>query len=174
MPTAKAPAKRTRKAPAKPKAKVSKLRRPAKTVLTLNHYKRDFESRVKIHNYEVNALIQDITKGFELLKPYYTATVKRIREIEISWETGTSTPPRGAFFMYINNMRNIQLTETEETALVQMAMFFTDLGTPDEIDSEAFESLTDKIFDPSPFDYSWALCRMKWSLRISLTKPLPN
>tara|TARA_Y100001963_G_scaffold124705_1_gene175684 strand:+ start:2395 stop:2688 length:294 start_codon:yes stop_codon:yes gene_type:complete len=84
MPTAKAPAKRTRKATAKPKAKVSKLRRPAKTVLTLNHYKRDFESRVKIHNYEVNALIQDITKGFELLKPYYTATVKRIREIEIS------------------------------------------------------------------------------------------
>ena len=156
MPTAKAPAKRTRKATAKPKAKVSKLRRPAKTVLTLNHYKRDFESRVKIHNYEVNALIQDISKGFELLKPYYTATVKRIREIEISWETGTSTPPRGAFFMYINNMRNIQLTESEETALVQMAMFFTDLGAPDEIDSEAFESLTDKIFEPSPFDYSWA------------------
>ena len=56
--------------------------------------------------------------------------------------------------MYINNMRNTQLTESEETALVQMAMFFTDLGTPDEIDSEAFESLTDKIFEPSPFDYS--------------------
>ena len=51
-------------------------------------------------------------------------------------------------------MRNLQLTESEETALVQMAMFFTDLGAPDEIDSEAFESLTDKIFDPSPFDYS--------------------
>ena len=63
-------------------------------------------------------------------------------------------PSRGAFFVYNNNMRNIQLTESEETALVQMAMFFTDLGTPDEIDSEAFESLTDKIFEPSPFDYS--------------------
>ena len=51
-------------------------------------------------------------------------------------------------------MRNLQLTEAEETALVQMAAFFTDLGAPDEIDSEAFESLTDKIFEPSPFDYS--------------------
>ena len=56
--------------------------------------------------------------------------------------------------MYINNMRNIQLTESEETALVQMAMFFTDLGAPDEIDSEAFESLPDNIFEPSPLDYS--------------------
>ena len=87
MPTAKAPAKRTRKATAKPKARVSKvkaLRRPAKSVLTLNHYKRDFESRVKIHNYEVNALLQDISKGFELLKPYYTEAVKRIKEVEIS------------------------------------------------------------------------------------------
>ncbi len=51
-------------------------------------------------------------------------------------------------------MRNLQLTEAEETALVKMAMFFTDLGTPDEIDPEAFGSLTDKIFEPSPFDYS--------------------
>ena len=51
-------------------------------------------------------------------------------------------------------MRNLQLTEAEETALVQMAAFFTDLGTPDEIDPEAFGSLTDKIFEPSPFDYS--------------------
>ena len=56
--------------------------------------------------------------------------------------------------MYNKNMRNLQLTEAEETALGQMAAFFTDLGTPDEIDSEAFESLTDKIFEPSPFDYS--------------------
>ena len=56
--------------------------------------------------------------------------------------------------VYIKNMRNLHLTESEETALVQMAMFFTDLGTPDEIDSDSFESLTDKIFDPSPFDYS--------------------
>ena len=84
MPTAKAPAKRTRKAPAKPKAKVTRvkaLRRPAKTVLTLNHYKRDFESRVKIHNYEVNALIKDITKGWELVKPYHTELVKRVKAV---------------------------------------------------------------------------------------------
>ena len=52
------------------------------------------------------------------------------------------------------DMRNIQLTESEETVLVQMACFFQDLGEPDEFDQDAFDSLFEKITDPSPFDYS--------------------
>ena len=74
----------TPKKKATPKAKVTrakKLKRPAKTVLTLNHYKRDFESRMKIHNYEVDALIRDFLKGWEQIKPYHTQMVKQIKTI---------------------------------------------------------------------------------------------
>ena len=51
-------------------------------------------------------------------------------------------------------MRNIQLTESEETVLVQMACFFNDCGIPDGFDQESYDSLFDKITEPSPFDYS--------------------
>ena len=51
-------------------------------------------------------------------------------------------------------MRNLQLTEAEETVLVQMAMFFSELGSPDEFDQDAYDSLFEKITEPSPFDYA--------------------
>ena len=51
-------------------------------------------------------------------------------------------------------MRNLQLTEVEEETLAQMAVFFSDLGLPDEFDQDAFDSLFEKITAPSPFDYS--------------------
>ena len=43
-----------------------KLKRPAKTVLTLNHYVRDYQSRVKIHNYEFNLFLEDCKKGLQI------------------------------------------------------------------------------------------------------------
>ena len=43
-----------------------KLKRPAKTVLTLNHYVRDYQSRVKIHNYEFTLFLDDCKKGLQL------------------------------------------------------------------------------------------------------------
>ena len=48
------------------KATPKKLKRPAKTVLTLNHYVRDFQSRVKIHNYEFTLFLDDCKKGLQL------------------------------------------------------------------------------------------------------------
>ena len=56
--------------------------------------------------------------------------------------------------VHTKDMRNLQITEAEETVLVQMAVFFTDLGTPDDFDQDAYDSLFEKITDPSPFDYS--------------------
>ena len=50
-------------------------------------------------------------------------------------------------------MRHLQISEAEETVLVQMAVFFSDLGSPDEFDQDAFNSLFEKITEPSPFDY---------------------
>ena len=43
-----------------------KLKRPAKTVLTLNHYVRDYQSRVKIHNYEFTLFLDDCKKGLQI------------------------------------------------------------------------------------------------------------
>ena len=51
------------------------------------------------------------------------------------------------------DMRNIQLTESEEEVLAQMAVFFFDCGIPDHFDQDAFNSLFEKITEPSPFDY---------------------
>ena len=48
------------------KATTKKLKRPAKPVLTLNHYKRDFQSRVKIHNYEFTLFLDDCKKGLQI------------------------------------------------------------------------------------------------------------
>ena len=48
------------------KVTTKKLKRPAKTVLTLNHYVRDYQSRVKIHNYEFTLFLDDCKKGLQL------------------------------------------------------------------------------------------------------------
>jgi|TARA_B100001996_G_scaffold174381_1_gene133075 hypothetical protein len=50
-------------------------------------------------------------------------------------------------------MRNLQISEAEETVLVKMACFFNDCGIPDDFDQAAYDSLFDKITEPSPFDY---------------------
>ena len=57
--------------------------------------------------------------------------------------------------MYNKDMRNLQITEEEETALVNAFLFIHDLGVPPHLEEdEAFDTLWDKISDPSPFDYS--------------------
>ena len=48
------------------KATTKKLKRPAKPVLTLNHYVRDYQSRVKIHNYEFTLFLEDCKKGLQI------------------------------------------------------------------------------------------------------------
>ncbi len=57
-----------------------------------------------------------------------------------------------------------------------MACFFNDWGIPDDFDQDAYDSLFEKITEPSPFDYSW-LC-LKLTLKIlrkqSSTKSWPR
>jgi len=40
-----------------------------------------------------------------------------------------------------------ELTEHEDEALVQMLSFFSDIGVPDEMDPDAFDSLSEKVFN---------------------------
>ena len=49
--------------------------------------------------------------------------------------------------------RELTMTEDEEMVLVEMCQFFIENGWINEEREEAFESLTDKVCEPSPFDY---------------------
>ena len=52
------------------------------------------------------------------------------------------------------SFRSLSITEAEETALVEMIKFFNDCGLPDNIDSDDYETLTDKICEPAFWEYS--------------------
>ena len=47
------------------------------------------------------------------------------------------------------SFRSLTITEAEETALVEMIKFFNDCGLPDDINSDDYENLTDKICEPA-------------------------
>jgi hypothetical protein len=51
-------------------------------------------------------------------------------------------------------VRTLTITEAEETVLVEMIKYFNDLGLPDDINSEDYDSLSDKICDPAFWEYS--------------------
>ena len=50
--------------------------------------------------------------------------------------------------------RELNMTEPEESVLVQMASYFLDMGWIDDDSEEAFDSLVEKICEPAPWDYS--------------------
>ena len=51
-------------------------------------------------------------------------------------------------------IRSLSITEAEESVLVEMIKYFNDLGLPDDINSEDYDSLTDKICDPAFWEYN--------------------
>tara|TARA_B100000131_G_scaffold267698_1_gene266127 strand:- start:472 stop:636 length:165 start_codon:yes stop_codon:yes gene_type:complete len=51
------------------------------------------------------------------------------------------------------DMRRLEITEAEESVLVELIMFIHDMGIPDHVDQKSYDSLFEKITDPSPFDY---------------------
>ena len=50
--------------------------------------------------------------------------------------------------------RSLDVTESEESVLVEMVSFFNDMGWINDDTQDAYDTLVDKICDPSPFDYS--------------------
>ena len=50
--------------------------------------------------------------------------------------------------------RSLTITEAEETVLVEMIKFFNDCGLPDDINSDDYETLTDKICEPAFWEYN--------------------
>jgi len=51
-------------------------------------------------------------------------------------------------------LRELSMTEPEESVLVKMASYFMDMGWIDEDSEQAFDSLIEKICEPAPWDYS--------------------
>ena len=50
--------------------------------------------------------------------------------------------------------RTLTMNEDEETALVEMARYFIDMGWINEETEEAFDTLIEKICEPAPWDYA--------------------
>ena len=48
----------------------------------------------------------------------------------------------------------IVTTEAEESALVEMIVFLNDMGWIDDSTQADYDTLSEKICEPSPFDYS--------------------
>ena len=53
-----------------------------------------------------------------------------------------------------NWLRELSMTEDEESVLVKMGTYFLDMGWIDDDSEEAFDSLIEKICEPAPWDYS--------------------
>ena len=51
-------------------------------------------------------------------------------------------------------VRNLSITEAEETALVEMIQYFNDLGWINEENVADYDSLCEKICEPAFWEYS--------------------
>ena len=60
-------------------SKVTTLKRPSTArLISPEKYLKDISTRWAIHNYEIQELIRDFTKGFEAVKPYHAQLVEMV------------------------------------------------------------------------------------------------
>ena len=60
-------------------SKVTTLKRPSTArLITPQKYLKDIQTRWAIHNYEIQELLKDFTKGFEAVKPYHAQLVELV------------------------------------------------------------------------------------------------
>ena len=63
-------------------SKVTTLKRPSTArLISPQKYIKDIQTRWAIHNFEIQELLKDFTKGFEAVKPYHTQLVKLINQV---------------------------------------------------------------------------------------------
>ena len=61
-------------------SKVTTLKRPSTArLISPQKYLKDISTRWAIHNFEIQELLKDFTKGFEAVKPYHAQAVKTVR-----------------------------------------------------------------------------------------------
>ena len=54
----------------------------------------------------------------------------------------------------VESNRSLDITEAEESVLVEMIGYFNDMGWINDESEDAYDTLVDKICEPSPFDYT--------------------
>lgn len=60
--------------------KVTTLKRPSTArLITADRYLKDIRTRWAIHNFEIQELIKDLSKGFQAVKPYHTKLVNLVK-----------------------------------------------------------------------------------------------
>ena len=62
-------------------SKVTTLKRPSTArLISPEKYLKDISTRWAIHNFEIQELLKDFTKGFEAVKPYHAQGVKFVNK----------------------------------------------------------------------------------------------
>ena len=62
-------------------SKVTTLKRPSTVrLITWERYRKDISTRWAIHNFEIQELLKDFSKGFEAVKPYHAQVVKFVNK----------------------------------------------------------------------------------------------
>tara|TARA_B100000945_G_C19939458_1_gene393321 strand:- start:107 stop:454 length:348 start_codon:yes stop_codon:yes gene_type:complete len=62
-------------------SKVTTLKRPSTArLISPQKYLKDISTRWAIHNFEIQELLKDFTKGFEAIKPYHAQVVKFVNK----------------------------------------------------------------------------------------------
>ena len=51
-------------------------------------------------------------------------------------------------------IRTLSITEAEETALVEIIRNFNDMGLPENVNNEDYNTLTDKVCEPAFWEYN--------------------
>jgi len=60
-------------------SKVTTLKRPSTArLISPQKYLKDIQTRWAIHNFEIQELLKDFTKGFEAVKPYHAQLVELV------------------------------------------------------------------------------------------------
>ena len=57
-------------------------------------------------------------------------------------------------FMSNQTYRTLTITEAEETALVEIIRYFNDMGLPENVNFDDYDSLSDKVCEPAFWEYS--------------------
>ena len=61
-------------------AKVTTLKRPSTArLITPQRYVQDIQTRWAIHSFEIQELVRDLRKGFDLVTPYHAQLVKQVK-----------------------------------------------------------------------------------------------
>ena len=55
---------------------------------------------------------------------------------------------------YSDKFRTLTITEAAETALVEIIKYFNDMGLPENVYFEDYDSLSDKVCEPAFWEYS--------------------